>query len=137
MVTCTWMFIATIEKCHNLKAAKMSFNRLFKFLYVAHIILAGVVYHYFQMSVGKIAPEIVAESSQDISPRPTGRQNDSAPKEETNTLPQEEGQEKQKVQQEVAEYPSGASVIARRKGYGAGPLSSCERKVLGGLVSCP
>ncbi|XP_021114557.1 uncharacterized protein LOC110349357 isoform X15 [Heterocephalus glaber] len=66
MVTCTWMFIATIEKCHNLKAAKMSFNRLFKFLYVAHIILAGVVYHYFQMSVGKIAPEIVAESSQPI-----------------------------------------------------------------------
>ncbi|XP_021114553.1 uncharacterized protein LOC110349357 isoform X11 [Heterocephalus glaber] len=84
MVTCTWMFIATIEKCHNLKAAKMSFNRLFKFLYVAHIILAGVVYHYFQMSVGKIAPEIVAESSQ----------------------------EKQKVQQEVAEYPSGKTACS-------------------------
>ncbi|XP_021114527.1 uncharacterized protein LOC110349357 isoform X3 [Heterocephalus glaber] len=96
---------------------------------------AGVVYHYFQMSVGKIAPEIVAESSQpigktlrpvwgmmmdkcypettqDISPRPTGRQNDSAPKEETNTLPQEEGQEKQKVQQEVAEYPSGKTACS-------------------------
>ncbi|XP_021114556.1 uncharacterized protein LOC110349357 isoform X14 [Heterocephalus glaber] len=132
MVTCTWMFIATIEKCHNLKAAKMSFNRLFKFLYVAHIILAGVVYHYFQMSVGKIAPEIVAESSQPIGKtlRPVwGMMMDKCYPETT--------QEKQKVQQEVAEYPSGASVIARRKGYGAGPLSSCERKVLGGLVSCP
>ncbi|XP_033621824.1 uncharacterized protein LOC104869320 [Fukomys damarensis] len=123
-----------------------------KTLYVAHLfVLAGVVYYYFQTSVERIAPEIAGESSQStgktlrpvwgmmmdkcypettqaISPRATGRRNDSAPKELTDTLPQEEEQEKKKVQQEVAEYPSGASVIDSKeeKGYGAGLPSSCE-----------
>uniref|UniRef100_A0A8C2YUQ9 Uncharacterized protein n=1 Tax=Chinchilla lanigera TaxID=34839 RepID=A0A8C2YUQ9_CHILA len=125
---------------------------LFKFLYVVHIfILVGVVYYYFQKSVGKIAPEIVGESSQPmgktlrpvwgmmmdkcypetvqrrrvkskkeqasgaVSPRATGRQNDSAPEEETDILPQEEGQKKTKDHQEVTEYPPGASVMESKE----------------------
>ncbi|XP_023558445.1 uncharacterized protein LOC111812983 [Octodon degus] len=125
---------------------------LFKFLYVVHIfILAGVLYYYLQKSVGKIAPEMVGQSSQPMgktlrpvwgmmmdkcysettqrhrvksekqqasgarSPRTTGRQNDSVPKEETDISPQGEGQEKKKDHQEVMEYSLGASVMESKE----------------------
>ncbi|EPY88559.1 hypothetical protein CB1_000168009 [Camelus ferus] len=86
----------------------------------------GVVYYYFQGSLGKADPdhEIAGGSSQRhrvkngkkqdseaMTPKTTGGPNDAAPKEETDVLSQDEGEETKKARKEIAVYTSEASEV--------------------------
>ncbi|XP_042553824.1 uncharacterized protein LOC122123540 isoform X4 [Dipodomys spectabilis] len=108
---------------------------LHRSLYLVHIfILAGAGYYYFQMYMGKPAldyenaekstqpkgetvrpvwglmdkcyPAPAQASPQTTAPKEEEAQNDTTPQEETDSVSQEEGQEKKMVQQEVAVHPS-------------------------------
>nr|XP_045376562.1 uncharacterized protein LOC105073055 isoform X5 [Camelus bactrianus] len=110
-------------------------ERLYKFLYVVQIfILAGVVYYYFQGSLGKADPdhEIAGGSSQPIgetlrpvwgqmdkcypvttqamTPKTTGGPNDAAPKEETDVLSQDEGEVRSPGEEAASPIPAGQEV---------------------------
>ncbi|XP_012880315.1 PREDICTED: uncharacterized protein LOC105992058 isoform X1 [Dipodomys ordii] len=109
---------------------------LHRSLYLVHIfILAGAGYYYFQMYMGKPAldyenaekstqprgetvrpvwglmdkcyPVPAQASPQTTAPKEEEAQNDTTPQEDTDSVSQEEGQEKKMVQQEVAVHPSG------------------------------
>ncbi|XP_073070062.1 uncharacterized protein [Manis javanica] len=97
-------------------------ERLYKPLYVVQVFnFAGVVYCYFQGSVGKTAPEneIAGESSQRLrvksgskqtsegmTPKATRGPNATAPKEEIGILSQDEGEENKKIPKKKPVYPS-------------------------------
>ncbi|XP_042553822.1 uncharacterized protein LOC122123540 isoform X2 [Dipodomys spectabilis] len=138
---------------------------LHRSLYLVHIfILAGAGYYYFQMYMGKPAldyenaekstqpkgetvrpvwglmdkcyPAPAQASPQTTAPKEEEAQNDTTPQEETDSVSQEEGQEKKMVQQEVAVHPSGPR-LPGEQGQCADhtPHSpSCQHRALAGSL---